>query len=242
MKKIFAIAFGLFTTFGFSQLTLSKLNGTTINNGDVITFTTVGTPESDFGFIIGNSSAAAITVKSKCMGFSNTNGTNVIYCIQPSCVNSVTVGNAFPSAGAVIPAGSTNGDFDHFENLDPGINPTANVDYILKFYQVDHSGNEIGTPISFTYRYTPALSNSDFSAMKDAGVVLKSNLVDSAIELGLDADTQVVLYDLNGKLIKQENLTSGNQLLDVSNLMSGVYILNVKNNQGREASTKIVKK
>ena len=242
MKKILAVAVGLFTTFSFAQLTLKKLDGTTINNGDIITFNTFGTAASDFGFVLGNSSAAAITVKSKCMSFTNTTGTNVIYCIQPSCINSVTVGAAFPSAGAIIPAGGTNGDFDHFENLDAGTNPAANVEYVLKFYQVDHSGNEIGTPISFTYRYSPALSNSDFSSMKEAGVVLKSNLIDSAIELGLDADTQVMLYDLNGRLIRQENLTSGTQVLEVSNLSAGVYILNVKNNQGKEASTKIVKK
>ena len=242
MKKIIAVALGLVSTFGFAQLTLKKLDGTTINNGDIITFNTVGTTASDFGFVLGNSSAAAITVKSKCMSFTNTTGTNVIYCIQPSCINSVTVGAAFPSSGAVIAAGATNGDFDHFENLDPGINPAANVDYVLKFYQVDHSGNEIGTPISFTYRYSPALSTSDFSVLKDAGVQLKSNLVDATLELTLDSDTQVELVDLNGKQIRNEQFTSGNQVIEVSNLTSGVYILNVKNNQGRTASTKIVKK
>ena len=244
MKKLYVLLFSLVFSLGFSQMTLKKLDGTTINDGDVFTFTVVatGTSASDFGFVIGNTSASTITVKSKCTSMTNTLGNNVIYCVQPNCISSLVVGNAFPSAGAIIPAGGTNGNFDHFENLDSGINTSLNVEYVLKFYQVDHSGNEIGTPISFTYRYTPALSDVSFESIKNIGIVLQSNLIQSNIELAVANKTEMKLYSLSGQLIRNENLVAGNQSIDISNLASNIYILQFKNEQGQEASIKIVKK
>jgi hypothetical protein len=242
MKKIHILLFSLVCSFGFSQMTLKKLDGTTINNGDIFTFDVATDPASDFGFVIGNSSSSSITVKTKCTSMTNTNGNNVVYCVQPNCISNLVVGNPFPSAGAIIPAGGTNGNFDHFENLDTGINSSLNVEYVFKFYQVDHSGNEIGTPISFTYRYTPALSDANFESIKNIGVILQTNLIQSTIELVIANKTEMKLYSVSGQLIKNEVLVIGNQRVDVSDLTSGIYILHFKNEQGLEASIKIMKK
>lgn len=223
-------------------MTLKKLDGTIINNGDIFSFNVATDPGADFEFVISNTSASSITVKTKCVSMTNTNGSNVVYCVQPNCINSLVVGSPFPSLGAVIPAGGTNGNFDHFENLDTGINPSLNVDYVFKFYQVDHSGLEIGTPISFTYRYIPALTDVNFESIKSIGVILKSNLISSNLEINVTHTTELKLYDLRGELIRKEDLALGEHLIDISNLKSNLYILNFKNDEGSEAFIKIVKK
>ncbi len=242
MKKLNTILFCFVSMVSFSQMTLKKLDGTIINNGDVFSFNVATDPGADFEFVIGNTSASSITVKTKCVSMTNTNGASVVYCVQPNCINSLVVGNPFPSLGAVIPAGGTNGNFDHFENLDTGNTPGSNVEYVFKFYQVDHSGLEIGTPISFTYRYTPALTDVNFESIKNIGVILKSNLVDSNLEINVANTTEMRLYNLSGELIRNENLVRGNQSIDVSNLASTIYIVKFNNSEGAEASIKIVKK
>ncbi len=242
MKNLSVLLFCFISIVSFSQITLKKLDGTTINNGDVITFNVATAPGADFGFIIGNSSTLSIFIKAKCTSMSNTLGNNIVFCINPNCVNSLILNNAYPSIDVSIPAGGTNGNFDHFENLDTGINPNLNVEYVFKFYQVDHSGNAIGTPISFTYRYIPALTDINFDSINNIGVILKSNLVDSNLELNVSNITAMKLYDLRGELIRNEDLVSGDHLIDVSNLKSNIYILNFKNDEGAEASIKIVKK
>ena len=229
MKNILKLIIFLVSIVSYSQMTLKKLNGTIINDGDIFTFNVATDPGSDFGFVIGNTSASSITVKTKCVSMVNTSGTNVVYCVQPNCISSLSLGTPFPSLGAVIPAGGTNGNFDHFENLDTGNTPGSNVEYVFKFYQVDHSGLEIGTPISFTYRYTPALTDVNFESIKNIGVILKSNLVDSNLEINVANKTEVRLYNLSGELIRNENLVIGNQSIDVSNLASTIYILKFKN-------------
>lgn len=242
MKKLYILFCGLVSLMSFSQMTLKKLNGTTINNGDIFTFNVATDPGSDFGFVIGNSGSSSITVKTKCVSMTNTTGNNVIYCVQPNCISNLVAGNPFPSAGAVIPAGGTNGNFDHFENLDTGINTNLNVEYVFKFYQVDHSGSEIGTPISFTYRYTPALTDVSFESIKNIGVILKSNLIQSSIDVIVANQTEMKLYNIAGELIRNENLFMGYQSIDISNLTSNVYILNFKNQDGAEASIRVIKK
>ena len=242
MKKLNTILFCFVSMVSFSQMTLKKLDGTIINNGDVFSFNVSTDPGADFEFVIGNTSASSITVKTKCVSMTNTNGASVVYCVQPNCINSLVVGNPFPSLGAVIPAGGTNGNFDHFENLDTGTNTSLNVEYVFKFYQVDHSGIEIGTPISFTYRYNSALTDVNFESIKNIGVTLKSNLIESNIEVNVKNKTEMKLYNLRGELIRKEELVLGNQLIDISNLISNIYILNFKNDSGEEQSIKIVKK
>ena len=55
-------------------------------------------------------------------------------------------------------------------------------------------------------------------------------------------NVQYNLYDISGKSIMQQNTTAGDHRIDVSSLNSGVYILYFRNEEGQEASSRVIKK
>ena len=67
------------------------------------------------------------------------------------------------------------------------------------------------------------------------------NLIQNQIDIQALKETNVKIYDLNGKLIKSVNIISGNNTIDASNLLTGVYILNCSNEEGKRGSIKIIK-
>jgi hypothetical protein len=248
MKKITILCTFLFSTLAFSQLSMKKSDGTPIVNGDIITFTTLGDAEnvtsSDpayLGLKIYNSSASNINVKMRLMSMSNANGNNLQFCIDPICVGTLTVGNAYPSnVSSVVPANGQNGNFDHFINANPG-NGSANVEYVLKFYMINSFGAEVGNSITFTYRYSPNLATPT-NTLETAGINVKSTLVNSQFEFDATSNGTAELYDINGKMVTSVNYISGYNTVDVSNLNAAVYILNFTNQEGKKAALKIIKK
>ena len=247
MKKIIIVIACFYSVLSFSQMTMKKLDGTPILNGDVLTFSTLGDAEaaaaSDpayLGLKFYNSSANAINVKMKLISMTNADGNNLQFCIDPICVGTLTVGNSYPASGnSVIPGNGQNGQFDHFINANPG-NGTSNVEYVLKFYMVNSFGAEIGNSITFTYRY--AMLGLLTNALENAGIDVKSTLVKSQIEFDANSNGNAELYDLNGRMITSVNYISGYNYLDVSNLNAAVYILNFTNEEGKKAALKIIKK
>ncbi len=248
MKKIIiAIAF-FYSALSFSQMTMKKLDGTPILNGDILTFTSLGDPDTAspaepayLGLKIYNSSASNINVKMKLISMSNADGNNLQFCIDPICVGTITVGNSYPSTGnSVIPANGQNGNFDHFVNNNPG-NGTANVEYVMKFYMVNSFGAEIGSSITFTYRYSPNLSVLT-NTLENAGINVKSTLVKSQVEFDANSNGKAELYDINGRMVSAINYNTGYNYVDVSNLRASVYIINFTNEEGKKAALKIIKK
>ncbi|WP_027395473.1 T9SS type A sorting domain-containing protein, partial [Aquimarina latercula] len=45
--------------------------------------------------------------------------------------------------------------------------------------------------------------------------------------LGVEANDIITIYDITGKTIKKTKLTSGDELISISGMESGVYILSV---------------
>ncbi|MDI1316683.1 T9SS type A sorting domain-containing protein [Flavobacterium sp.] len=247
MKKIFVVIACFYTFLSFSQMTMKKLDGTPILNGDVLTFSSLGDPatasSSDpayLGLKIYNSSNSNINVKMKLISMSNADGSNLQFCIDPICVGTLTVGNSYPASGnSVVPANGQNGNFDHFINNNPG-NGTSNVEYVLKFYMVNSFGAEVGASITFTYRY--AILGVSTNALANMGVDVKSTLVSSQVEFDANSNGKAELYDINGRTITALSYTAGYNYLDVSNLNAALYILNFTNEEGKKAALKIIKK
>jgi hypothetical protein len=242
MKKIFVLLLGILSFSGFSQMSLAKLDGTPIINGDVFTFSSAEDPDSYFGIKIYNTSENRISVKVKCENIINADGTNVQLCLGDVCLSSLTPGNSYPNNPAIIEANASNGNFDHFLNLNSGINTNAPVQYDFKFFQVDENGTEIGNSVSFSYRFVSALGVSNFNALAQSGVSLKSNIVTNELEMSATKNVQYNLYDIAGKSVMAQNISAGDYRLDVSNLNAGVYILFLQNNEGQKASVRIIKR
>jgi len=243
MKNIFLVLLGLCSFLSSAQMSLKKLDGTPINNGDVLTFSVAQEPASYLGIKIYNNSADPINVKVKCESISNADGTSVQLCLGDVCVGTIVAGNSYPpNFPAVIDANSENGNFDHFLNLNSGINTAIPVTYTLKFYQVNDTGVEIGNSVTFSYRYVSALEVSNFSQLEQSGVLLKSNIVSNELELTTTKSFQYVLYDINGKSLLNQNIGIGNHMIDFSSFNVGVYLLYFQNNEGQKESIRIIKK
>ena len=243
MKKIiFAFAF-FALSYAQAQMTVTKLDGTPIVNGQIISFSSLIYNQASLGFKINNTSSSTIYTRIRCESITNTDGIGMELCVGPSCISDVVAGHSYPSNAVAIPANGTNGNSDHFYNSNPGNGVNYPMDYVFKFYQVDTStGNEIGNSITFTYRYSPNLVKESFDeSLSNMGITLKSSLIQNQIDIQALKETNVKIYDLNGKLIKSVNIISGNNTIDASNLLTGVYILNCSNEEGKRGSIKIVK-
>ena len=245
MKKVI-VAFLLLIAFNLqAQFTVTKVGtATQVNNNDVLTYNSIGDNAAEFKFNINNITNAEIKVKIKIIRISNANGTLLQFCFAGSCITGVTEGVAYPiinSYTPILPVGGNNGNFDHFRNDDPG-NGTSNVDYVLKFYQIDNSGNEIGNSITCTYRYDPLLAIVGFSSLDKLGVQLSSTLVENQLDIISKEPIQLFFYDIIGKKVKNTHLISGVNSIEVNNLVSGIFILNFIDEKGNKAIAKIIKK
>ena len=240
MKFILVSIISLFSLASFSQLTLKKLDGTVINDGDVLTYTQVSEPENYLGLKIYNSLSEDVTVKIKVISFPAGYGSNLQLCIDPICVNNLITGNSYPGFGSTIPANGENGNADHFKNANIG-DGVSNLDYVLKLYRIDENNVEVGNSITFTYRYSPNLSNTDFNQLASAGIQLKSTVIKNNIDLQVTKPVIANIYDLNGKLIVNQSLVAGDNSIEASKLASGLYLLNLTTNEGKKVTVKIVK-
>lgn len=225
-----------------AQISLSRHNGTPINDGQVIAYNTVGFPQAEMDFYVkNNSTTTATNVKIRCESLVNNDGTNFELCFGIECLAFVEEGESYPTLPVVLAPNGQNGNFDHFlnNNLGSGIFPK---DYVFKFYQIGAGGVEIGNSITMTYRYDPNLSIDDVNQLQTAGVIVKSTIVDSQLDLDVLKSTTMQIYDLSGKVVNTTNLNYGVQSVDVSNLASSVYVVKFKTNDGFVATKKFIKK
>ncbi len=242
MRNIFLLLICLVSFGSFSQMTMTH-EGATINNGDVFLHNSIVYPASEWKFKIFNTSSdVSIFVKGQIVSVTNAPGSDVQFCIGPVCVNNIIVGNSYPTVAFEIEAGGENSNFDHFRNDHLGINTTANVDYVIRFYQVNEANVEIGTPISVTYRYNANLSNSEFNSIENTGLQLQSTLVSSTLDYKATLSGTITIIDVNGKIVNTTSITEGDGSIEVSNLTSGIYFINYLNSNGSAAAAKFVKK
>ena len=244
MKKTLLIAFTFLNFISYSQsISLSRLDGTPINSNQVIAFNTATYPASEMGFYVRNLSAtASANVKIVCESLVNNDGTGFELCYGAECLSAVQEGDVFPTTGSVIlPPNGVNGNFDHFLNTNTG-SGIFPKDHVFRFYQVNATGNEIGNSITMTYRYDPSLSVDEIDQLQTSGVIVKSTLIDSQLELDVLKSTNMIIFDLNGKALYASNLNYGVQNIDISNFSSGTYIVSFTSSDGNSSTKKIIKK
>ena len=57
----------------------------------------------------------------------------------------------------------------------------------------------------------------------------------------LENDAQVSVFDMTGRMVNEVNLSAGEAQLNVSELQSGVYFVNIRYANGTTAVSKFVK-
>lgn len=239
MKRILSLVFIFIGITSYSQISLSRHNGTPITDGQVVAFNTIGFPAAEMDFYVRNlSTTTSTSVKVSCELLVNNDGTNFELCFGNECLSYVEQGEVYPSTPVVLAPNGVNGEFDHLLNTSGG---SGTKDYVFKFYQINGSGSEVGNSITMTYRYDATLSLDDINQLETSGVIVKSTLVSNELTLDVLTPNQMAMFDITGKLVNNKKLAYGIQTVDVSNLSPGVYVLKFTSVEGRVSTKKIMK-
>ncbi|MGX9985557.1 T9SS type A sorting domain-containing protein [Chryseobacterium sp. POL2] len=238
MKKFFILSTFLGFALSNAQMLIKKHDGTVINDGAVFSFNTFDDDASKMYYrVINSSTTEDIKVKMICESLENSDGDSFQFCFGGYCMPFVMLNFNYPPEGYVIAPGSNSGDNDFLWNQK---DYDAPMSASFKFYQVDAFDNEIGTPIRVKYIYDKNLAVTDVNAVKD--VLVKNTVVTNSLELNSKINTSFQLFDMNSKLVLNSDIKVGDNKVNVQNLATGVYILNIKNANGKNQTQKIMKK
>ncbi|SCY77391.1 T9SS type A sorting domain-containing protein [Flavobacterium caeni] len=238
MKKVLFILGLLVCTATQAQITVTKTDGTPIANNQVFTFTSTEYDDAYLGFLVHNNTAASIDVRILVESVTNPTG-GMELCLGNVCLSNVVQGNAYPSSAVTIAPGGTNSEFDHFWNTHA--NNGGVSDYKFTFYIEDEFGGSAAEIVSMIYRYDPNALATDVFSSSAQTAVLKSGLVSNVLEVKATKNTLLEIFDVNGKSLRKEQLSSGEHIVDVSDFASGVYIARF-NADNQSATTKFIKK
>ncbi len=222
-----------------AQYTVADRAGNVLNDGDVIEYGTTTYPDASYEFYVTNNNPSnEIYTRIEFVSSSSGNGDGFELCYG-QCYTGITVGQTVPPAPEVLPigVGETTLEGNHFYNGDPG-NGTDNLDFVFAFHQYEADGvTEIGTPLTFTYRYNPTLGVNENSVVN---LKIQSTVVSNQLVLDVNEPVSMMVYDLRGRVVKQDRFETGRQEVNMSDLSAQTYIVQFKNEKGAMQTTKIV--
>ena len=118
-------------------------------------------------------------------------------------------------------------------------------------------GYDLGYPnfyVAFVYKSTTEAASSweidyvkvisygaESVAEQNNAIGLYPNPANEQVSFVLENDAQVSVFDMTGRMVNEVNLTAGEAQLNVSELQSGVYFVNIRYANGTTAVSKFVK-
>ncbi|MDR6921492.1 MULTISPECIES: T9SS type A sorting domain-containing protein [Chryseobacterium] len=248
MKKI-NITILLCLLFSFqskAQIALAKEDGTPIANGQIITYNTVNEMPANLHYKIKNTSGFPINIRIKITDIVNATGSSFQFCYLSTCLPFVTKNAVYPANSKPAISIGANSEVSNgytMWNSDTG-SGTFPIDYVIKYYMVDDFNNELGTPVTFTYRYNPnaVLNVSDVKKDQNSFANIYSTLIMDNIKIISKENGFYSIYNMEGRTISEGGIKKGENLIDSSVLLSGAYIVTLKNDKGEIISKKVIKK
>ncbi len=224
-----------------AQFTLEDSEGNLIADGTVLTFNSIIYDEASWDFYVNNTSTTDdIYMKIEFVSAINTNGSMMELCFG-LCYTGIIIGNHYPPNSEYVeiaPGGQTLPG-NHLYSSDPG-NGTDTIEYVFRYYQVDATGNnEIGTPLTITYIYDPLLGTEDFNELN---AEILSTVIDTEMVINTVEELNVAVYNLLGQKIKEQNIGVGRQVIDMSDLSSQTYLVQLNNKLGSSKTIKVIVK
>lgn len=224
-----------------AQYTVTNDRGDILQNGDVLEYGTYGYDVgADYIFFVTNDNPTeTIYSRLEFVDAINADGSMFEICYAGQCYTDIPIGFTAPLTPNVLPIapGESTPGGDHILNGDPG-DGVYMIDYICAFHQYEADGvTEIGTPLTFTYRYNPTLGVNENSIVK---LKVQSTVISNQMVLEVNEPVSMFVYDLTGRVVKQGNFETGRQEVNMSDLSAQVYILKFKNENGATQTTKIV--
>lgn len=237
MKRNLLLVFAFATAMASAQFTVESHGGDPIVDGQIITY---GTLNAELGFYVNNESTTdEIYMRIEFVSAVNYDGVDMQLCFG-LCYDPIAVGDIYPLGGGVVtilPGENQNQEGDKFLNYNDGGGNL--IDYNFRFIQVDGGLNEIGEDLTFTYRYDPSLGLNDNNLV--SAQLIATNVKDQLL-ITASEEVQIELYDIQGRRVVSQKLTSGTNTVNVSNLPTQMYIVKLTNKQGASQITKIVKR
>jgi len=226
MKKLLSFLFLLTGILLHAQFSIvNQATNTPINDGDVIIFNqysdnNTGDHSGNLEVIITNNDTSnPIQLYLEAQQLINTDGSMFLHCWD-MCRSGISAHT--PYGPISIDAGaSTPSDAIHFENFAAGTDPNANVDYVLKIYQLDAQNNEVAS-VTFTYRYTPG-SGGIIKQLKQDEFQLSVSY--GMININSKYPAKVSIYNLTGQKVKEISVNKGKSTLNTNNFTKGIYII-----------------
>lgn len=246
MKKIMLMATLAYGAMMSAQITVNKQGGGQINDGDTYTTSSIAAATQYEGnklnfTVVNNTEETLYTAVRVNSITNNANGDNLQLCYN-ICLYSIAAGTLvpqYPSEYPLDPGASSQGD-NHFFNQNPGTIAGEDVVYNLSFVITDANNTVTSAPITFTYIYSPTAAVTDVNGLKNMGLNLNNTLVNSTLDIDATVTGVVQIFDINGKLLKSANITTGRQSIDVAGFTNGVYFARFTAG-GKKADIKIVK-
>lgn len=243
MKKKLLLLAVVFAAFSMNaQYVIVDGNGNEFTEGMVAEFDSTVYEDAELQFYITNNGGDAINMRIDFVSSTTGNGDDFQLCFG-ECINNITVGQSVPPISntpnfIAIGSGVTTGQGNHFYNGNPG-NGIDIMDFVFRFYETDENGVDIGNELNFTYRYNPTLGTEDFNKLD---VTLSSTIILNEMTVKTVEELTMVVYNLQGKIVKDQQLSIGQQSVDMSGLSSQMYIVKFNNNEGASKTVKIVVK
>lgn len=248
MKKFnFTILLCLLFSFqSKAQIALAKEDGTPITNGQIITYNTVNEMPANLHYKIKNTSGFPINVRIKIEDIVNATGSSFQFCYLSTCLPFVTKNAVYPANSKPAISIGANSEVSNgytMWNSDTG-SGTFPIDYVIKYYVVDDFNNEMGTPVTFTYRYNPnaILAVSEVKKNENSFADIYSTLITNNIQVKSKENGFYFIYSMEGRTISEGDIKKGENLIDASVLPPGAYIVTLKNDKGEIISKKVLKK
>ena len=232
-----------FSNNSSAQFTVNKIDGTPYVNNQIVEFTTSNSTAAEMKFVVNNTGTENLDFRIRCMNLVNNTGNNFQLCFGFDCFADVQTNGIYPNGyQVIINAGANRAGFgDNFKNFNPGDGVNYPMDYSFRFFTRDLNGTVVGSPFNITYRYQGPLSLSQKDKLSLMGVKVLNTVVNEFVGLEIEKNVNYNVVNLQGQKISGGLLTT-NTRLDLSNLQSGIYLLNFTNAEGLYDTVKIVKK
>lgn len=240
MKKKLLLLTLLLAVFTMNaQYSIVDQNDSPIVDGMVFETNSLEYDLAELQFYVTNEGQDPINMRIEFVSAVNANGTGFQLCFG-QCYIDLVVGQTVPPTPNYIEigAGDTTGEGNHFYNSFPG-NGVDVQEYVFRFYETDGDGNDIGNSLFITYIYNPTLGTEDFNALD---VNVTSTVIQNDMMVNTAEDLQMEVYDLKGRLVKKEIVSAGQQLVNMTDLSSQLYIVKFNNEEGASKTVKIIVK
>lgn len=142
--------------------------------------------------------------------------------------------------------GELTGEGTYGSNTPVKVTATPNPGYVFTYWTIDEnivSQNQIYeftiTENQILKAYFQAITDYDEVTLKQVNVFPNPATESIQIE-GAPAGTQVILTDLQGRIIFNDELLSSTEMIDLADYIAGIYILHFRN-QDESVSKKIIK-